>query len=88
MKTTRQPTELAKTVAEGDMREDSAAKRLFKINEIATWFLKLCVEEFKLLPIQGIVSGWIMKSDRRLNRRRFDQKTFTLYIIALSRIKT
>ena len=37
MKTTRQSTELAKTVAEGDIREDSAVKQLFQINEIAAW---------------------------------------------------
>ena len=66
MKTTRQPTELAKTVAGGDMRGDSDAKRLFQINEIAACFLKSCVEEFKQLPIQDIVSGWIAKADRRL----------------------
>ena len=66
MKTTRQPTELAKTVAGGDTRGDSDAKRLFQINEIAAWFLKSGVEEFKQLPIQDIVSGWIAKADRRL----------------------
>ncbi|MBR5839774.1 MAG: hypothetical protein IKZ84_14630, partial [Victivallales bacterium] len=66
MKTTRQPTELAKTVAGGDTRGDSDAKRLFQINEIAAWFLKSCVEEFSQLPIQDIVSGWIAKADRRL----------------------
>ena len=65
MKTTRQPTELAKTLAGGDMRGDSDAKRLFQINEIAAWFLKSCVEEFKQLPIQAIVRGWIVKADRR-----------------------
>ena len=66
MKTTRQPTELAKTVAGGDIREDSAAKRLFQINEIAAWFLKTCVEEFNWMSIQDIVNGWIAKADRRL----------------------
>ena len=40
MNTKRQPTELAKTVAEGDMREDSAAKPLFQINEKAWPFYK------------------------------------------------
>ena len=87
MKTTRQPTELARTVAEGDMREDSAAKRLFQINEIAAWFLKTCVEEFNWMSIQDIVNGWIAKADRRLPPRRFDPKTFTLYIIGVFRIK-
>ncbi len=66
MKTTRQPMKLAKTIAGGDMREDSAAKRLFQINEIAAWFLKSCVEEFSQMTIQDIVSGWIAKADRRL----------------------
>ena len=66
MKKKRQPTELAKTIAGGDTRGDSDAKRLFQINEIAAWFLKSCVEEFKQLPIQDIVSGWIAKADRRL----------------------
>ena len=66
MKKKRQPTELAKTVAGGDLRGDSDAKRLFQINEIAAWFLKSCVEEFKLMSIQDIVSGWIAKADRRL----------------------
>lgn len=79
MKTTRQPTELAKTVAGGDIREDSAAKRLFQINEIAAWFLKTCVEEFNWMSIQDIVNGWIAKADRRLPPRRFAPKTFTLY---------
>ena len=66
MKKKRQPTELAKTIAGGDTRGDSDAKRLFQINEIAAWFLKACVEEFKQLSIQDIVSGWIAKADRRL----------------------
>ena len=66
MKKKQQPTELAKTVEGGDMRGDSDAKRLFQINEIAAWFLKSCVEEFRQLPIQEIVSGWIAKADRRL----------------------
>ena len=67
MKKKRQPTELAKTLAGGDMRGDSDAKRLFQINEIAAWFLKSCVEEFKQLPIQDIVRGWIVKADRRFS---------------------
>ena len=65
MKRTRQPTELAKSVTGGDLRGDSDAKRLFQINEIAAWFLKSCVEEFSQLTIQDIVSGWIVKADRR-----------------------
>ena len=84
---TRQPTELAKTVAGGDMRVDSVAKRLFQINEIAAWFLKTCVEEFNWMSIQDIVNGWIAKADRQLPPRRFAPKTFTLYIIDVSRIK-
>ena len=65
MKKKRQPTELAKTIAGGDTRGDSDAKRLFQINEIAAWFLKSCVEEFSQLTIQDIVSGWIAKADKR-----------------------
>ena len=51
MKTTRQAAEHVKTIAGGDTRGDSDAKRLFQINEIAAWFLKVCMEEFNPMAV-------------------------------------
>ena len=51
MKKTRQPTEVAKTLSGGNAQEDTVAKRLFSINEIIAWILKLCVEEFSAIDV-------------------------------------
>ena len=56
MKKTRQPTEVAKTLSGGDSQEDTVAKRLFSINEIIAWILKLCIEEFSTIDVQNIVN--------------------------------
>ena len=66
MKKTRQPTEVAKTLSGGNMQEDTVAKRLFSINEIIAWILKLCVEEFSMIDVQDIVNEWLVKADRRI----------------------
>ena len=41
MKKTKQPTEVAKTISRGKTQDDTVAKRLFSINEIIAWILKL-----------------------------------------------
>ena len=66
MKKTRQPTEVAKTLSGGDTKKDTVAKRLFSINEIIAWILKLCVEEFSAIDVQFIVNEWLAKADKRI----------------------
>ena len=66
MKKTRQPTEVAKTLSGGDAQKDTVAKRLFSINEIIAWILKLCVEEFSAIDVQYIVNEWLAKADKRI----------------------
>ena len=66
MKKTRQPTEVAKTLSGGDAQKDTVAKRLFSINEIIAWILKLCVEEFSAIDVQFIVNEWLAKADKRI----------------------
>ncbi len=66
MKKTRQPTEVAKTLSGGDAQKDTVAKRLFSINEIIAWILKLCVEEFSTIDVQYIVNEWLAKANKRI----------------------
>ena len=66
MKKTIQPTEVAKTLAGGTPQEDTVAKRLFSINEIIAWILKLCMEEFSAIDVQYIVNEWLAKADKRI----------------------
>ena len=66
MKKTNQPTEVAKTISGGVTQEDTVAKRLFSINEIIAWILKLCIEEFSTINVQDIVNEWLAKADKRI----------------------
>ena len=66
MKKTRQPTEVAKTLSGGDAQKDTVAKRLFSINEIIAWILKLCIEEFSTIDVQYIVNEWLAKANKRI----------------------
>ena len=66
MKKTNQPTEVAKTISGGETQEDTVAKRLFSINEIIAWILKLCIEEFSTINVQDIVNDWLTKADKRI----------------------
>ena len=64
MKKTRQQTEVAKTLSGGDTQKDTVAKRLFSINEIIAWILKLCMVEFSANDVQDIVNEWLAKADK------------------------
>ena len=66
MKKTKQPTEVAKTISSGKTQDDTVAKRLFSINEIIAWILKLCIEEFSTINVQNIVNEWLAKADKRI----------------------
>ncbi len=66
MKKTKQPTEVAKAISGGKTQDDTVAKRLFSINEIIAWILKLCIEEFCTINVQDIVNEWLAKADKRI----------------------